>query len=70
MVEFITDYITDEDIENSLRLQFDYEEMFDMDFKTVFSQLEDLDEDYLRLKLRGRVFLIDKVTAAVSEVLT
>ena len=67
MVEFITDYITDEDIENSLRLQFDYEEMFDMDFKTVFSQLEDMDEDYLRLKLRGRVFLINKVTAAVSE---
>ena len=69
MVNTISEYFTDEDLEQSLRLQFDYDEMFDMDFRTVFSQIEDIG-GVLQLKLRGRTFNIDKITGGVSEVET
>jgi len=67
MANTISDYFTDEDLEQSLRMQFDLEEMWTMDFKTVFSQIEDIG-DVFQLRLRGRVFNIDKITGGVSEV--
>ena len=63
----ISEYFTDEDLEQQLRLQFDYGEMWDMDFRTVFSQIEDVG-DVFQLRLRNRLFNIDKVTGGVTEV--
>ena len=67
MTNTVSDYFSDEDLEQNLRAMFDYEAMFDMDFRTVFNQIEDTGEDY-SLKLRGRSFRIDKVTGSVEEV--
>ena len=67
MVNTISPYFTDEDLEQSLRLQFEYDEMWTMDFRSVFNQITD-EGDYLQLKLRGRIFKIDKITGGVSEV--
>ena len=67
MTNTVSDYFTDEDLEQNLRTMFDYDEMFDMDFRTVFNQINDYDEDNLELKLRGRTFRIDKVTGAIEE---
>lgn len=67
MTNTISDYFTDEDLEQGLRMEFDYEDMWDMDFKSVFSQIEDTG-DCFRLKLKGRTFNIDYVTGSVSEV--
>ena len=69
MANTVSEYFTDEDLEQSLRLQFEYDEMWSMDFRSVFNQITD-EGDYLQLKLRGRVFHIDKITAGVSEVKT
>ena len=67
MANTISEYFTDEDLEQSLRLQFEYDEMWTMDFRSVFNQITD-EGDYLQLKLRGRIFRIDKITGGVSEV--
>lgn len=64
----VSEYFTDEDLEQQLRLQFDFNEMWDMDFRTVFSQIEDYG-DVFRLRLRNRLFNIDKITGVVSEVM-
>ena len=69
MSNTISEYFTDEDLEDSLRLQFDDDEMWDMDFKTVFNQITD-EGDCFQLRLRGRVFNIDKITAGITEVNT
>lgn len=63
----VSDWFTDEELCSQLRLQFDYDEMWDMDFKTVFSQIIDRGED-LYLELRSRKFSIDKITGTVTEV--
>ena len=67
MANTLSEYCTDEDIIDSLRLQFDYEEMHTVDWYTVLSQVEELDDDYLILRFRGRVFKIDRVTGSASE---
>ena len=64
----VSDYFTDEDLEQNLRTMFDYDEMFDIDFRTVFNQITEYDEDNFELKLRQRTFRIDKITGAISEV--
>ena len=69
MANTISEYFTDEDLEQSLRLQFELEEMWSMDFRSVFNQITD-EGDYLQLKLRGRIFKIDKITGGVTEVKT
>ena len=61
------EYFTVSDLVCQLKLQFDYNEMFDMDFKTIISQMVDYG-DYYELRLRGRLFRVDKVTGTVVEV--
>ena len=63
----IGDYFTDDELETQLRLQFDEEEQWDVDFKTVFNQIEDRGDD-LYLEFRSRKFSIDKITGVVSEI--
>ena len=68
MSNTISEYFTDEDLEQNLRTMFEYEEMFDMDFRTVFSQITDYNDENFELKLRQRTFHIDKITGAIEEV--
>lgn len=63
----ISPYFTDEELISQLRLQFDYEDMWDIDFTTIFQSIEDMG-DYFSLKLRNRCFNIDKITGIVVEV--
>ena len=67
MTNTISDYFSDEDLEQALRMEFDYEDMWDMDFRSVFNQITD-EEDVLQLKLRSRIFNIDKITGGIEEV--
>lgn len=67
MANTLSEFCTDEDIIDSLRLMFDYEEMHTVDWYTVLGQVEELDDDYLLLRFRGRVFKIDRLTGSVSE---
>ena len=63
----LSEYFTDDDLITQLRLQFDVDEMYDLDWKIIFSHIEDTGKKY-RLRFRGRTFMIDKVTASVTEV--
>ena len=64
----ISEYFTDEELETQIRQQFEPEEMWDMDFKTIFNQIEDNDQNYFELQLRNRTFHIDKITGTVTEI--
>ena len=66
MTNVISPYFTDEELETQLMMQFDEEEMYTIDFKSFFNQIEDVG-DCLSLKIRDRTFLIDKITATVTE---
>ena len=63
----LSPYFTDEELISQLRLQFDYEEMWDVDFTTIFQAIEDLG-DYYSLTFRNRCFRINKITGEVVEV--
>ena len=45
----LSPYFTDEELISQLRLQFDWEDMWDVDFTTIFQAIEDLG-DYYSLK--------------------
>ena len=60
-------YFTDEDLISQLRVQFSYDEMHDLDWKTIFNQIEERERDYF-LRFRGRKFSINKITGGVTEV--
>lgn len=63
----ISPFFTDEDLISQLRVQFDYEQMYDFDFKQILGQVEDRGDDYF-LRFRGRKFSIDKMTGGITEV--
>lgn len=63
----ISDYFTEEDIITQLKLQFEYDEMFDADFENFFNQIIERENDFF-FKFRGRNFSIDKITGIVEEV--
>ena len=63
----LSPHFSDSDLISNLRLQFEYDEMFDVDFRSLFNQIEEREHDYF-LRFRGRKFSIDKITSAVKEV--
>jgi len=63
----LSEYFTDEELICQLRLQFEWEEMWDIDFTTIFQSIEDMG-DYFCLNFRNRVFHIDKITGLEVEV--
>ena len=67
MANTVSPFFDDDDLVTQLMIQFDEEEMHTMDYKTIFNQIEDIG-DCLQLRLRGKLFNIDKVTGVVSEV--
>lgn len=63
----LSPYFTEEELICQLRLQFEWEEMWDIDFTTIFQSIEDMG-DYFCLNFRNRCFQIDKITGIVVEV--
>lgn len=63
----ISDFFTDEDLCSQLRLHFDMDEMWDVDFTVFFNQIVDRGSDFY-LEFRGRKFSIDKITGVVEEI--
>lgn len=63
----VSDYFTDDDLECELRTFFNETEMWDMDFKALFQQIEDYNDIYLKLKIKNRTFFINKITCEVEE---
>lgn len=63
----LSEYFTPEDLESELRVQFEMDEMYDMDFRTIMGQIVDRGDD-LYLELRGKRFSIDKLTGTVTEI--
>jgi hypothetical protein len=63
----VSDYFTDEDLECELRTFFEEEEMWSIDFKALFKQIEDFNDIYLTLKIKNRIFYINKITCEVEE---
>ena len=63
----LTNTFSDAELISQLRMQFEREEMFDLDWKTIFNQIQEREKDYY-LRFRRREFSIDKVTGAVTEV--
>lgn len=64
----LSPYFTDDDVCSQLRLFFDESEQWDVDFKSFFNRVEEGDDGFLFLKVRGRSFCIDEVTGCVSEI--
>lgn len=63
----VSEFFTDEELESQLRLQFDNDSQWDIDFTAFFNQIVDRGVD-LYLEIRGRKFSIDKLTGYVTEV--
>ena len=60
-------YFSDESVVNQLRSFFELEEQWTIDFGSLLSQVEDDDEEFYSLKIKGRCFFIHKVLGFVSE---
>ena len=66
----ISDYYEDEELISQLRMFFDDDEQEQIDFKASLNLLTDFDEEKWELKIKDRVFLIDKELCEVEEVET
>lgn len=67
MSNTVSVYFTDDDLVTQLTAQFEEEDMHTFNFKRIFHEIEDMG-DCFRLKVRGRVFNIDKITGCIEEV--
>ena len=65
----VSEYFTDEELCSQLRMQYSLDEMWRIDFMSLLSQVVDIGECF-ELKIKGRVFNINKITGGVSEVKT
>ena len=64
----ISDYYEDEELISQLRMFFDDDEQEQIDFKASLNLLTEFDEEKWELKIKNRVFLIDKELCEVEEV--
>ena len=63
----VSEYFTDEELCSQLRMQYDLDEMWRIDFMSLLSQVVDIGECF-ELKIKDRLFQIDKITGGVTEV--
>ena len=64
----ISEYYEDEELISQLRMFFDDDEQEQLDFKASLNLLTEFDEEKWELKIKDRVFLIDKELCEVEEV--
>ena len=67
MTNTVSDYFEDEDLINNLRTFFELEEMWKINFYALLTDIAELNDIYLQLKYKGRVFYIHKLTGDVTE---
>ena len=67
MVNSISPYFSDDDVCTQLRMQYSSDEMWNIDFKTLLKQVVEKG-DVFELKIKERLFQIDKITGGVVEV--
>ena len=65
----VSEYFTDDELETQLRMQFDYDKMWTINFRNFFNNIID-NGSYLYLKIYDREFNIDPLTGVVTEVST
>ena len=66
----ISDYYEDEELISQLRMFFDDDEQEQLDFRASLNLLTEFNEEKWELKIKDRVFLIDKELCEVEEVET
>lgn len=64
----ISDYYEDEELISQLRMFFDDDEQKQLDFRASLNLLTEFNEEKWELKIKDRVFLIDKELCEVEEV--
>ena len=66
----ISEFFSDEELISQLRMFFNEDEQEHMDFKALLGQITEIDTNTLELKVKGRIFRIDKIFCDVEEVET
>lgn len=66
----ISEYYSDDELLSQLRMFFNEDEQEHMDFKSLLGQITEIDNNILELKVKGRIFRIDKIFCDVEEVET
>ena len=63
----VSDYFTAEDLECALRPFFEEGEMWNINYKALFNQLEEYNDIYYILNVQGKTFFINQITCEVEE---
>ena len=64
----VSEYYSDEELISQLKMFFDEEERFNIDFQACLGQITEVDEETLSVTIKGRIFEFDKEMCGVDEV--
>ena len=64
----VSEWFSDENLISELRMFFNEDERANIDFQSYLGQLTDVDESTWQVKIKDRLFNIDKVLCSVEEV--
>lgn len=64
----VSEWFSDENLISELRMFFTEDERANIDFQSYLGQLTDVDESTWQVKIKDRLFNIDKVLCSVEEV--
>ena len=67
MSNTVSDFYSDDDLIAELRTFFEEEEMWSINFKALLNQIQDYNDIYFTLEIKGRTFYIDKISCEVME---
>lgn len=66
----ISEFFSDEELISQLRMFFNEDEQEHMDFQALLGQLTEVDSETWELRVKKRIFRIDKTFCDVTEVET
>ena len=66
----ISEFFSDEELISQLRMFFNEDEQEHMDFQALLGQLQEIDSETWELRVKQRIFRIDKTFCDVEEVET
>ena len=64
----LSEYYEDKTVISTLRSFFDVDEQYKIDFKMALASVEDYDNEYYKIKVKNRAFLVHKIHCGVMEV--
>ncbi len=67
MSNSISDFYTDEELISNLRPFFEDNEMWNINFQSLLKQIEEHNDIYFILRIKNRIFYIDKISGEVME---